>query len=311
MRKEQFFVGIDLGGTHTKLGVLNADFNIIARRKIKTRGQRGPDVIIKDTCDNVIALLRAENIDTGNIYGIGIGLPGLMNRDTGIVHFIPQLSGWENYPLVEHMESRLSIRSFLEHDMEVIALGEMEKGAARGYRDFCLATLGTGIGVAIVIDGKLYRKTAGAMGHQTLDYKGRGCNCGSRGCLEEFVSVRSIERAAIDMTGKRMTPLEIAQAAEAGEEWALSLWRDIGCCLGFGIINVTALISPEVFIIGGDIAKAWNLFVQATIETLEKHAYAFDKPSERLIQSQLGSDAGIIGGAVLVKDKLGINHETG
>lgn len=289
-------IGIDIGGTNLKVGVVSDDGKVLDRREVPTPANESPDATIRD----IIAIVR----ELGKPSKLGIGAPGLIDSKRGIVRISPNLKHWENVPLAALIEKETGIGVRLANDVNAIAWGEFLFGAGRGCRDLLVMTLGTGLGGALILDGRLHvgkDETAGEIGHVTLIPDGEPCPCGNRGCLEQYVAKNGIIRRA-KMIRKDLvdpTPESIAHAAARGEEWALSVYEGVGINLGQIVAGMIQVLNLEKVIIGGKIADAGEvLFRPLRVHTSER-IYPMLRDSFSIEKVALGSDAGIIGAAFL------------
>ena len=297
--------GVDLGGTSIKIGLVDESLQVRWRCSLPTRPQAGPEAVLNEVAEVVRAATGEMDISGEELVGIGMGLPGVVDSERGTTRTMVHLPGWEEFPISRYLSDRLGIASKIDHDLRVVTRGEMLCGAARGLRNFCLATVGTGIGVCIVIDGKIYRRSTGDMGHMTINCDGRPCTCGSVGCLETYVSGPSLDDEIAEALkhGKIeriISREELAGRAGAGERWAEEVFHRVGRYLGFGMLNVVAIINPEMFLIGGGLVRSGEMLLEPAIRVLEEHACMFTNPRQRVALCQLGDDAGIIGAAALL-----------
>ena len=305
MSDSRIAYAVDLGGTTIKAGVVDRSWDILWRSSIPTRAGEGPEAVLDDVVQLVSGARGDVEAARGGIAGIGVGLPGLVQSEAGVTGTMVNLPGWEGFAAADYLRDRLGIEARIDHDLRVVTTGEMLCGAARGLRNFALVAVGTGIGVCIVIEGEIYRRSTGDLGHVTIDYEGRTCSCGGVGCLERYASgsavVEEIENGLRE--GKietRVSPATLAERARGGHAWAKEVFDRAGTCLGFGLVNLVALVNPEIVIIGGGLARAGEVLLEPAITVLEQHAYMFANPRERVRPAQLGADAGIIGAASLV-----------
>ncbi|HRK35000.1 MAG TPA: ROK family protein, partial [Candidatus Hydrogenedentes bacterium] len=243
------------------------------------------------------------------------GAPGPMNWQTGVVFSPPNLPGWENVPLANLMQKRLNVRTYVDNDANVACWGEFWSGAGREVDSLVCLTLGTGVGGGIVLHGKLLRGpdgTAGEIGHMCVSRDGRQCNCGSRGCLEQYSSVTGMVRTAVegieagrktvllDMCGgdiERLDGKMISDALEQGDEFAGWVIRETGIWLGTAIGSLINLLNPEMIVLcGGMIAAGDALFEPVRQTAFEQ---AFEVPARRaiIVPAGLGSDSGVVGAA--------------
>jgi glucokinase len=304
----KYAIGIDLGGTNMRVGIVSRDGTII--RKIK-----------EPTSEEVInSLLTAtENLFSDEVAGIGVGAAGLVDRIKRRVMISPNLHIIESVDLVGEIGKRFKVPVFIENDANAAALGELWAGAGRGLSDFVLFTLGTGIGGGIVYDGKLLNVSA-EIGHMSIHTDGEKCHCGNSGCLESYASVRAVLSKAIvalesgresllrEYSGGNFYKLmaeDIYKAALDGDNLARELLKNAGRCLGIGIANIINLMSPEAVILSGGLTGAWDIYVQEAIREASRRAFKELSDSVNIIPALLKDDAGIIGSAELVFRSVG------
>ncbi len=308
-------VGIDLGGTYIKAGLTDENGNIIKKQQFPTLGEKNDrDVVLKQIETAIDFALENTN---GEIAGIGIGTPGVVD-DEGVVFSAPNLPRWDNLPLKQIFAEKYKLPVVVENDVNTITWGEFLYGAGNGYNTIICITLGTGLGGGIVKDGKLLRGgkySAMEIGHITIDYRGPRCKCGNYGCIERFVGRDYIVERAVNaikdgkktmiydlVSGKleEITPKIISDAYKQGDKVATDIWIDVGVCLGALFTGLVNLINPDIIIIGGGISRR----VEIMFETIEKKIkeQAMPKLAEnvRVVQSELGSDAGIVSAGALI-----------
>lgn len=279
-------IGIDVGGTFIKIGLVSPKGKIIARKKIPTPKKADYRIIV-----DAIKNFRAS--------GIGIGVPGFVDTEKGVVHKLVNIKGWDNVPLQRLMEKATGIPTRIDNDVNCMVLGEVKFGIAKGKRNVFGVTLGTGVGGGIVIDGRIYRGTsftAGEVGHVTVIKDGPRCNCGNRGCLEALVGNRTIIRRG------GMSPQELELAAKKGNKTAIKIWQEVGEYIGIVLAGIVNVLNPELIVIGGGIAKAGNLIMRSIRETVKKRAVPIARDIVKIEFSKLGDDAGILGAAALWKN---------
>jgi len=314
-----YYVGIDIGATFVKTGIVTRGGKLVSKDQFETAKITGPLHFVEITGKSVDRLIEAAAIEKRSVGGVGVGAPGWVDHSGGIVRELTNIPGWRDFPLAERLRRASGLKSFIDNDANVMALGELVHGAGRGYRNLICLTLGTGVGGAIVIDGEIHRGAdglAGEVGHMTLDREGPQCACGARGCLEGYVGNRAIvararkilERrnansggcillAMADNRPERITPKLLAAAAEAGDEIAIEVWRETGKILGTALAILVNLLNPECFIIGGGVARAGAILFDHMRSTLELLAMNQLGGTTPILEAKLGKDAGIIGAA--------------
>lgn len=292
-------VGIDIGGTYIKAGIVINPPEVQNFNSIPTQPGKLIDQLIE-----IIKQLRP--------YAVGIGAPGLISN--GIIHHSPNLFGVKNLNLKEALQAELKIPVEVENDANVVALSEWQYGAGKGVHNLLLLTLGTGVGGGLILNDKLYTGTgfAGEVGHITIDPNGPPCGCGNYGCLESYVGSEYLERRAIQgiRTGiktslsryKKITPEIISQQAYKGDEFARSIIETAGYYLGIGIANLWNIFSPERVVIGGGIARAGQIL----FDKIRKEASfrVYQRKGIEIVSTQLADFAGILGAAYYALQSL-------
>jgi glucokinase len=266
--------------------------------------------------------VSASGVDRAEVQAVGIGAPGPMNWQTGVVYSPPNLPGWDNVPLAGLMKERLGAPVFVDNDANVACFGEFWQGAGRDVDSMVLLTLGTGVGGGIVVMGKLLRGpdgTAAEIGHLCVKRNGRQCNCGAKGCLEQYASVTGMLKTAVkgineghdtiltDLCGgdlDQLTGKMISEAIERGDGFAAWVMEETGVWLGTSIGSLVNLLNPEMVVLGGGMIAAGDVLFQPIRETAANQS--FDVPGQRaeIIPAQLGNDAGTIGAAGCALERL-------
>jgi glucokinase len=305
----QVVVGVDLGGTNLRTALLSPDGNVLDKHKEATHASAGWKQVVARLVGNIQRQQKIADQKGLTVVGAGVGAPGVIRMDQGIVVKSPNFPDWNNLPLKEELERALHIPVFIENDANAAALGEQWLGAGRGINSMILLTLGTGVGGGIVLNNLIWQGAdgmAGEIGHMTLIPEGRRCGCGNTGCLEMYASARGIVLSYRDALGMKesgkapeLTAEQVYQAARDGEPVALRVMKDMGRMLGIGIANLINIFNPQMIVIGGGVKDAWQLFIGATHEEIMRRA--FQVPAERteIVPSQLGDDAGMVGAAAV------------
>jgi len=303
------YIGIDLGGTATKIGAITEQGKQL-ETMVQPTNIYNPDETI-DTITNLIRTIRAKY----PLKGVGFGVPGILDTENGQIIHASNLPGWKNYHLKTALETRLNLPVRIENDANLAALGESWLGAGKFVSDFLMVTLGTGIGGALILDNKLHllNNVSCEFGHTIIDRAGVQCRCGRTGCLETFCSSHGLlrlYRQEIDNgtpsqleigTSKKIMPADLAKAAEQNDPAAVNTFHKAGIALGIAIGNVTNLVGIHFIIIGGGIANAWNHFYDAMFTTYQNTVFENSKDNINIVRPQLGEDAGWIGGAAMVR----------
>lgn len=332
-----FAIGVDMGGTNLRIAAVSIDGQILEKINLSTNMSARPDDLVDAMC-GAIERLTKQHGGTGNLLGAGFGIAGIIDLEAGVVRKSANVPSWCNYPVRDAIERRLGTRIFLENDAKVHALGEQWLGAARGAREMALLTLGTGIGGAIVLDGKIFHGLhgmAGEFGHVTIEPEGVPCGCGNRGCAERYASATAIVRMAHEAIAAGNAP-EIARAAHTepgltakmiydlamqGDEPAHRIFRCFGRALGILLADIVNVLNLKMYVIGGGVASAWDAFAPTMFEEIRRRSiiYAASVPDEMqgdregaaanivdrtlqktiITRAVLGSDAGLFGAAKL------------
>ena len=318
----KYAIGVDLGGTRVKAGLVAADGRVVRRVDESTPADAGAGVVALHVA-RIVEELSATPDAAGALIGAAVGSPGLVDAEAGLVRLAPNLRNaagdpWRDVPLLRLVRESLAERSrvplFLENDVNAMVLAESAYGAGRGSKVLIGMTLGTGVGGGIVIDGKVHRGstgTAGEVGHVTVVPNGPRCGCGNDGCLEALVGSEGLvarARSALDGADPSMlrdrvdplTPMSIAHAAEAGDVLARVVFEETGRYIGIVLAGVANLLNPDVAVIGGGIATAGEELLFRHIRA-EFRKRTFDVPRDamRIVPAELGSDAGLIGCAAV------------
>ncbi len=302
-------IGVDIGGTNIKLGIINSQGKIISRGNLQTtKYAKSKNVLIKALISELDSLLEKNSLKATDILGIGIGLPGLVDYEKGNVIFLPNVPGWHNVPLKKIIESKIRIKTFLDNDVNLIALGEWKLGAGSNYENLICITLGTGVGGGLILDNKLYRGegfAAGEIGHIPLNEKGKKCNCGGTACLEATIGRNALMQKAAILFKKRNIDLkEVYDLAEKGNARAIDFWRQTANHLGNGLVGIVNVLNPQLIVIGGGVSGSYKFLKPAFLKVLKERTMTVQSRMIKIAQAKLGDDAGIIGANVLVRESV-------
>ncbi|RJP25937.1 MAG: ROK family protein [Candidatus Abyssobacteria bacterium SURF_5] len=324
----RYYIGVDIGATWIKIGLVTREGQLVSKVETATRDISSPADFLASAKKSIGMLLEKNDVLKESLLAIGVGAPGWVNYAAGIVNDLTNIPGWQFVPLAKELERSNHLPAFVDNDANVMAIGEMVHGAGKGFRNFVCLTLGTGVGGAIVIDRDIYRGMsglAGEIGHMTLDMNGRLCACGAKGCLERYVGNRfivqnAVERLREQIDGKsvilelagnqveNITPKLLSEAAAAGDEIALDVWRETGIYVGVALAVLVNLLNPECFIIGGGVANAGEILFDPMRESMESLAMNQVGKQTPVFQARLGKDAGMIGAATFAMTYLEKNY---
>lgn len=310
-----YVIGIDMGGTNTVFGVVDARGNVLSRSAIKTATHADVDLYIQDLYDELIKLIDAAG-GPSKFKGIGMGAPN-GNYYTGNIEHAPNLPWKGIVPIAQLMTEKFGIPTALTNDANAAALGEMTYGATRGMKNFIMITLGTGVGSGIIIDGKLvygHDGFAGELGHTTaIRENGRICGCGKHGCLETYASATGVARSAREILGSTtkestlrnipvdsITSKDVFDAAIEGDEVAKDIFNYTGKILGQSLADFVAFSAPEAIVLFGGLTKAGDLILNPIREHMEANLLPIWNNKVKLLFSELKeADAAILGASSL------------
>lgn len=284
-------LGIDLGGTAIKLGRFSQDGACLQALTVPTPQPSNPEAVVRAIIQAIAQLDPAHQAQA-----IGIGTPGPADATGRIARVAINLKDWHDVPLADWIEAKTGLPTTIANDANCAGMGEAWLGAGRWFRNLILLTLGTGVGGAIILDGKLFvghHGTAGELGLITLNPDGPACNSGNRGSLEQYASVQAIRRR----TG--LEPDELGARAIAGDAKALEFWHHYGHDLGAGLASLIYVLAPEAVIIGGGVSASADLFFPAIQTELERRVLPCSLAGLQLLKAELGNQAGIVGAAKL------------
>ena len=317
----ELYIGIDLGGTNVKTALVSLSGKIIADDQRPSLVDKGTDPPVLQIIESIKAVCSEGNIESGNVTALGICTPGPLDVDNGIVVSPSNLPHWRNFPLVEILHEKLSIPVFLDNDAAASAMGEKWLGAGKTSDNFLCVTLGTGIGGGAVVNGRLlsgYNHNALEIGHVSIDYNGIPCPCGSRGCIERYASAITFAKRIMedlhthekptelrDVLAKKgsITSHDIFNAAKESDRYALEAFNETGRLLGYGVLNAINLLNIEIVAFSGGLALAGDLILQPVRDVVEEHGMVGMKEFVRIIQTELGNRAAMLGAAKLAIDR--------
>jgi glucokinase len=321
-----FAIGVDLGGTNLRIAAVDENGTLLEKTTLGTQVQKGRDFVIGEMCE-AIQQVVTRYAGKAQLEGIGIGVPGIIDLETGMLYESPNLPGWDHYPVREEIERRLQTKVILENDANAAALGEKWIGAARDYPNMCMMTLGTGVGGGIVLDGHIWHGItgmAGEIGHITVEPEGAKCNCGNNGCIEQYASATAIVRMAREAIATGAAP-ELKRAAEGtdrefnsrvvyqmavqGDASAQAIYQRVGRYLGIAMGDIINVLNLNMYVIGGGVVSAWEAFAPAMMEEINRRSFLYRATSSErklgvhkttiVTRALLGTDAGLFGAARL------------
>lgn len=304
-------LGIDLGGTNLRAGLVKRDGHVVARASLPL-ADRTPTAVIRQIVETVRHLQSSSG---ERAAAIGVGVAGLVEPSSGTVLRSPNLPEWREVPLRDLLAREFNVPLALDNDANAQAVAEARLGAGRGHRHFVLLTLGSGVGGGLILEGKPFhgdRGFAGEVGHIVFDPEGPSCGCGGRGCWELYAASRAFALHASRLSGEEredllraagvdladLTPKISARLAEEGNGAALALWEMFGRALGIGIATLVNALDVMTFLIGGGIARSFERFAGAARASALAHTYPCHAEHLLLKPAALGDDAGIIGAAL-------------
>lgn len=315
-KKEKYAIGVDLGGTSIKFGIVSSKGKIALKYSLETMADQGPDAVISQIKKGIKELLKENK--KYKINGIGIGSPGVVSVKKGTVENPPNFYNWKKINLVKIIEKEFKKKTVIENDANAAAIGELMFRPGSKLDDFIFITLGTGVGGGIMLNGKIFRGEtggAGEIGHMTIDYAGPKCNCGSIGCIEAYLGNNYlIERVKIKLSGHpesklhelagmdmdALTPKIINQAAESGDEFAKSVIIETGTLLGYALANVVNLLDVSSIIIGGGVAGFGKPLFDAVERSAKERSLKSLGVRVKVYPAKLKNEAGIKGASALV-----------
>ena len=296
--------GIDIGGTATKIGIVDENDSIVASKKIETKSERKAEEVIESIANAALELLEENNLQLDRFVGAGVGVPGTVDRKNGVVKYSNNIK-WTDVKLAKLLEKYLPIPIEAANDADCAALGEALAGAGKNYKNSVLITLGTGVGGGVIINGGLFSGSLSGgteIGHMVISKDGEHCTCGRKGCLETYASATALVREAKKATGTEMLPEDIFAKASGGDDKLKEVVDSYIRNLGEGIVNVVNIFRPEAVIIGGGISAQGEALLTPVRDIVAKECFGSEYSEvPELITAKLGNDAGMIGAAGLVK----------
>ena len=306
--------GVDIGGTTVKMGLFTVDGKVTDKWEIPTRKEENGKYILEDIAKSVKERMQRDTLILEDIAGLGIGVPGPVKED-GTVLKCANL-GWGVFNVADTVRELTGIENVkVGNDANVAALGEMWQGGGKGYNNLVMVTLGTGVGGGVILGGKILTGSNGAggeIGHIRVNYEEKDvCGCGKTGCLEQYASATGVVRLAKKALAKKekkttlvaddLSAKDVFDAAKAGDELAMDIVEKFGFYLGMALAHISQVIDPEVFVIGGGVARAGQIIIDEVSKNYEENVM-FALKNKAFKMAELGNDAGIYGSARMVLD---------
>ncbi len=306
--------GVDIGGTTVKMGLFTVDGKVTDKWEIPTRKEENGKYILEDIVKSVKERMQRDTLTLEDIAGLGIGVPGPVKED-GTVLKCANL-GWGVFNVADTVRELTGIENVkVGNDANVAALGEMWQGGGKGYNNLVMVTLGTGVGGGVILGGKILTGSNGAggeIGHIRVNYEEKDvCGCGKTGCLEQYASATGVVRLAKKALEKKekkttlvaddLSAKAVFDAAKAGDELAMDIVEKFGFYLGMALAHISQVIDPEVFVIGGGVARAGQIIIDEVSKNYEENVM-FALKNKAFKMAELGNDAGIYGSARMVLD---------
>ncbi|HHY70319.1 MAG TPA: ROK family protein [Thermoanaerobacterales bacterium] len=306
-------VGIDLGGTKIASCLLDEEGDILKKVILSTLASEGPEAVIGRMKASVYEVVKQANVDRKSILAIGVGAPGPMDIEKGIIKNPPNLPGWVEIPLRDILREEFKLPIGLENDANAAALGENLYGSGKGIDNFMYITVSTGIGGGVVVNGKLFKGANGnaaEIGHTIINFQGPRCGCGNMGCWEAYASGTALARFAREgiESGRKTVIKDIAgnkdikaehvfTAVKQGDDFAMELVDREGYYLGVGLANMVNAFNPNCIAIGGGLTHEWDLFSDRMFQVMQERALKANAENLKVVKATLGSDVGAIGAA--------------
>ncbi len=297
-----YSIGVDLGGTNLRAAAIDRTGRIIARISSSTQYSAGRDAIVGDIV-TAIQGVKAQ-VSDGRLIGVGVGIPGYIQMETGVVIGSANLPGLDGFPFRDEVGKRISAPIILENDANAAALGEQWMGAGRNMKELVLVTLGTGIGGGIIVDGRIlhgFLGMAGEIGHMTVISDGNPCGCGNYGCLEKHASATAIVSMAraLGLGDHNVTAEDVYKLAVGGNKRAQAVFESMGRALGMALANLINVFNFPLYLLSGGVLPAWDLFAPAMFEQVRKRSFTFSRTDTKIEKAILGNEAGLFGAAYL------------
>ena len=312
MSVAEYAIGVDLGGTNVRIGLVDRLGTILFRKWETVVKDKSPSAVLA-IMDRMVGEVAAKSPRPPSV--VGCGIPGIVDYERGVVYRSPNLPQWRDVPIRDKIAGVVGLPVVVDNDANQHALGEHRLGAGKGHANMVLLTLGTGIGGGLILDGKIFHGDcgfAGEVGHIVVEPDGEPCGCGRKGCWEQYAASRAFTVHAGKLKAKErkellsaagvsldnLTPELMGRLADQDHLIAQELWKTFGCYLGVGISTLINTLGVTTFVIGGGIVKSWDRFIAAAKEEIANHTYEENVVRLNLMPAALGDDAGVIGAAL-------------
>ncbi len=323
-----YSIGVDLGGTNLRIASFSSDWQRLQSIVMDTRVAAGPEAVVEDICRAVRTVM--QKTDSGlTLQGVAVGSPGPLELPRGRLFHLPNFPGWDGFELKGALEAGLGHSVIVECDANAAAYAEWKLGAGKqeGAASLCMLTLGTGVGNGIILNGKIWHGMSGMggeAGHVSLAPDGPLCGCGGQGCLELYASATGVRRRAHEMAAAGEAPgiaaliakqpgvdtVDFAALASAGDAGAIELFRELGWYLGLGLAGLVNTLNLPLYVVGGGVASAWELFAPEMFATLRHYSYVYrfsdpqgegdsERARTKVVPALLGTHSGLLGAAML------------
>jgi glucokinase len=318
MSEDQVYAGIDIGGTSIKYGLVDTTGKILHKEQRPTLAEKGPMPLMHLITNIAERLLYYAAEEDFSVKYLGVGSPGAIDNRTGrVIGPSPNIEGWQGMEIGETLKDRLNLPVIVDNDVNAMSLAELRFGAASGARSAVCVTVGTGVGGAVIINGRVWHGanfTAGELGHMTINFDGPKCTCGNYGCIEAYCSSQAIiDRTKHKVKGgltpileevlernvENLTVKKLFAALKKGDAVAQEVILETAKYLGIGLAGVANLLNPEIIVIGGGITEGGGGFIEAVADEIKKHAFSSAYEKLSIAKAVLGNDAGFIGAGLL------------
>lgn len=307
---KKYTIGVDVGGTNIRIGVIHQRQGIIGRTRLETKSfGRNKESLVQGIVDSILILMTDHKIDKSQVVGVGIGLPGPIDTQAGVVKYLPNIPGWKNDPLAEMVRAKLKLPTFIDNDVNLITLGEWKYGAGQGCDNLVCMTLGTGVGSGLILNGSLYRGegfVAGEIGHAVFcdEYASAEFSDGYA-YFEHFVGHGSLLQKARQMIDPRLTCLQdIYPLVKQKNRKALAFYDHTGRFMGNVLVGVINLLNPRLILIGGGVSNHYPYFIKSLKAAVQEKSMSVHRKMVRFARVELGDDGGLYGADILVRQCL-------